>query len=347
MHLDAFDYDLPAHLIAQEPCPQRDGARLLVVPRAGGPLAHQIFRDLPELLRSSDLLVHNDTRVIPARLVGRRERTGGKWEGLFLQERPDGTWELLCQTRGRLSVGETILVEGTSERNELRLRLIEKTATGRWLARSLLEGSALELVSRYGRVPLPPYIRKGQAGEPDRQRYQTIYAQRDGAVAAPTAGLHFTPEVFEALRQRGVERAFVTLHVGAGTFQPVQVEEVSQHRMQSEWAELPAPTVLAIEQCKARGGRVIAVGTTTVRVLESVAATGELRPWAGETDLTITPPYSFRAIDGLITNFHLPRSSLLLLVAAFLGLERMREVYRTAVEREYRFYSYGDAMLIL
>jgi S-adenosylmethionine:tRNA ribosyltransferase-isomerase len=345
MDIDQFDYDLPPHLIAQEPWPQRDGSRLLVVRGGGGPLAHHHFHDLPELLQPGDLLVLNDTRVLQARLVGRRERTGGKWEGLFLQERPDGAWELLCQTRGRLSVGETIIVDDRPE--GLRLRLVEKTPAGRWLARPLTDGTALDLLARHGRVPLPPYIRKGQANEPDRERYQTVYARRDGAVAAPTAGLHFTPQVFEGLRQRGIAWSFVTLHVGAGTFQPVQVEDVSQHRMQREWGELPATTVEAILACKAARGRVIAVGTTSVRVLETVAATGELRSWAGETDLTISPPYSFRAIDALVTNFHLPRSSLLLLVAAFLGLERMREAYRIAVEQEYRFYSYGDAMLIL
>jgi S-adenosylmethionine:tRNA ribosyltransferase-isomerase len=230
----------------------------------------------------------------------------------------------------------------------LRLCLVGKTPGGHWLARPEETGTTLELLTRFGRVPLPPYIRKGRAAEVDRERYQTVYAQHIGAVAAPTAGLHFTPAVFEALRQRGIGWAFVTLHVGPGTFQPVQVEDVEKHQMQSEWCELPKETAEAINACKERGRRVVAVGTTTVRVLETVAGNGMLlEPWAGETGLTIRPPFDFRAVDALVTNFHLPRSSLLLLVAAFTGVDSMREAYRWAVEQGYRFYSYGDAMLIL
>jgi S-adenosylmethionine:tRNA ribosyltransferase-isomerase len=203
-----------------------------------------------------------------------------------------------------------------------------------------------ELLGCYGQVPLPPYIRKGRADPEDHDRYQTVYASQAGAVAAPTAGLHFTPEVFDRLRQRGVGWGFVTLHVGAGTFQPVQVEDVTRHRVHREWCELPAETAAAVAACKARGGRVVAVGTTSVRVLETVAAAGPPRAWSGETDLTIGPPFRFRVVDALVTNFHLPRSSLLLLVGAFTGLESLKESYRTAIAHEYRFYSYGDAMLI-
>jgi S-adenosylmethionine:tRNA ribosyltransferase-isomerase len=342
---------LPPHLIAQEPCAERDQSRLLVLRRGGEVLGHHPFRALPQLLEPGDLLVLNDTRVLPARLIGRRARTEGKWEALFLRALPEGTWELLCQTRGRLIVGETLLVdpsEGEGTQTPLRLCLVGKTPSGRWLAQPEESGSATELLARYGRVPLPPYVRKGRAAARDRERYQTIYADHAGAVAAPTAGLHFTPALFEQLRERGIERAFVTLHVGPGTFQPVQVEDVAEHRMQSEWCELPAATAQAINDCKSRGRRVVAVGTTVVRTLETVTSLGmPWAPWSGDTDLTIRPPFTFRAVDALVTNFHLPRSSLLLLVGAFTGLDSLRAAYRTAVEREYRFYSYGDAMLIL
>ena len=337
IRIDEFDYELPPHLIAQEPCAQRDESRLLVLRRGGEVLRHHTFRDLPHLLGPGDLLVLNDTRVLPARVVGRRARTEGKWEGLYLRDTAEGAWELLCQTRGRLIVGETLLVDppdSEATHPPLRLCLIGKTPAGHWLAQPSEPASAAELLARYGRVPLPLYIRKGRAGERDRERYQTVYARNVGAVAAPTAGLHFTPAVFEALRQRGIEWAFVTLHVGPGTFQPVQVEDVIEHRMQSEWCELPAVTAEAVNACKARGRRVVAVGSTSMRVLESAAQKRQsLAAWSGETDLTIRPPFEFRAVDGLLTNFHLPRSSLLLLVAAFTGLESMRQAYRVAAKQ--------------
>ena len=347
MHLTDLDYDLPPHLIAQEPAPRRDGSRLLVVNRTDGSLADHFFRDLPDLLHPGDLLVLNDTRVLPARLLGQRERTGGKWEGLYLRE-SGGAWELLSQTRGHLTAGETLIVAAPVEgAAPLRLRLEEKLPGGAWRARPEEPGTPAELLGRCGHVPLPPYIRKGRGNDADRERYQTVYAGRPGAVAAPTAGLHFTDEVFARLEQRGISRAFVTLHVGAGTFRPVQTESVAQHRSDPEWCELPPATADAVNSCRANGGRVVAVGSTSVRVLETVAATGAIRTWAGETTLTICPPYAYRAVDALVTNFHLPRSSLLLLVAAFMGLEPMMEAYRHAIERGYRFYSYGDAMLIV
>jgi S-adenosylmethionine:tRNA ribosyltransferase-isomerase len=337
-----FDYELPSHLIAQHPCEPRDQSRLLVVNRRFRTLAHRIFADLPDLLNPGDLLILNDTRVLPARLRGRRERTGGKWEGLFLRTLPDGSWEILCQTRGTLSAGEAIALESGAS-----LRLLEKMPEGHWRVRSEDGAAATELLERCGHVPLPHYIRKGQDLPEDRQRYQTVYARQSGAVAAPTAGLHFTRELFSRLEKRGIGTAFVTLHVGLGTFQPIQSEEYQQHRMHREWAELPAATVASIAACKSRDGRVVAVGTTTVRVLETVAASGGLRPWSGETELYIYPPYEFRAVDALLTNFHLPRSTLLLLVGAFTGVDLLREAYTTAIADSYRFYSYGDAMLIL
>ena len=355
MHLSDFDYDLPEHLIAQEPAARRDASRLLVLRRpsegTAAPIAHHLFADLPGLLAPGDLLVLNDTRVIAARLVGKRARTGGKWEALFVREQPDGTWELLCQTRGRLLVGETLLVDSPGTPDELRLVLVGKTPAGRWLVRTNPSGPAPALLARHGQVPIPPYIRKGRPDHDDVQRYQTIFARQDGAVAAPTAGLHFTPEVFAALAERGIEHAFVTLHVGPGTFEPVKVEDVTQHRVEPEWGELPEATVSAIAACKARGGRVVAVGTTTVRVLESAMQNTKCKvqnaKWAGLCDLTICPPFEFHVVDGLVTNFLLPRASLLLLVAAFAGLDTVRAAYAEAVAREYRFYSYGDAMLIL
>jgi S-adenosylmethionine:tRNA ribosyltransferase-isomerase len=373
MHdLAQYDFDLPPERIAQEPASIRDASRLLVLRRAPAAdepaLEHRAFRDLPDFLRPGDLLVLNDTRVVPARLVGRRARTDGRWEGLFLREQ-EGTWELMCQTRGRLMVGETLLVdppEGPATNSGdpgLRLVLVSKTPAGRWRAKPAEAHSgrsALELLARYGQVPLPPYIRKGRANEADRERYQTIFADRPGAVAAPTAGLHFTPPLFQALEAKGVERALVTLHVGPGTFQPIQTEDVRQHRVEPEWGELSAATAGAINATRARGGRVVAVGTTSVRVLETAAQGVRLGPhderagdgegvsaWSGPTDLTVCPPFSFRLVDALVTNFHLPRSSLLLLVSAFAGRERVIETYRIAVEQGYRFYSYGDAMLIL
>jgi S-adenosylmethionine:tRNA ribosyltransferase-isomerase len=345
MNISEIDYYLPEHLIAQAPAARRDQSRLLVLRRGTGTLAHHLFADLPELLAPGDLLVLNDTRVVAARLVGRRARTEGKWEGLFVRAAPDGAWELLVTTRGTLLVGETLQVDSASD-IPLRLTLLRKTPAGRWMARPSEAGPFAAVLARHGQVPIPPYIRKGRAGPEDDERYQTIFARQEGAVAAPTAGLHFTPELFARLKQRGIELAFVTLHVGPGTFQPVKVDDVTEHRVEPEWAELPAATVAAITACKARRSRVVAVGTTSVRVLETAARQGP-GAFAGFSDLTICPPFDFRVVDALLTNFHLPRSSLLLLVAAFAGLEPIRAAYREAIDLSYRFYSYGDAMLIL
>jgi S-adenosylmethionine:tRNA ribosyltransferase-isomerase len=347
MRFDFLDYNLPPHLIAQHPCAERDQSRLLVARRSDQSLSHHVFYELPELLIPGDLLVLNDTSVIPARLLGRRAKTGGKWEGLFLSAHADGTWELLCQTRGRLMLGESIEVDP----GPLRLELVGRRQ-GHWLARPSESGSPIELLGRHGHVPLPPYIRKGRSTQTDRERYQTVYARRAGSVAAPTAGLHFTPSLLGQLEQRGIQRSTVTLHVGLGTFQPIQVDDLRQHRMHHEWGELPLATAAAIRACKASGGRVLAVGTTCVRLLETAAHASEdpsiagIGPWSGVTELFIYPPYAFRVVDALLTNFHLPRSTLLLLVAAFAGVDLTSFAYKTAVEKEYRFFSYGDAMLI-
>jgi S-adenosylmethionine:tRNA ribosyltransferase-isomerase len=338
-----FDYELPAHLIAQEPADPRDHARLLVLQRYDGSINHRRFYDLPELLSSGDLLILNDTRVLPARLIGKRAATCGKWEGLFLRLLADGIWEMLCQTGGKPRPGEQIHIEP----GPLALELVARLPEGRWQVRPLTDGSPVDLLERFGRMPLPPYIRKGVAHGGDRTRYQTVFAREPGAVAAPTAGLHFTPRLFEQLRQRGVGWEFVTLHIGLGTFRPIDGEDYTQHPMHAEWGNLPEATAAAIRACNQRGGRVVAVGTTVVRILETAARLGPLSAWSGETDLFIHPPFDFRVVDGLVTNFHLPRTTLLLLAAAFASVEILREAYQVAVNESYRFYSYGDAMLIL
>ncbi len=345
MHGDFFEYHLPPDLIAQEPCSVRDKSRLLVVRRSTQSIEHRIFEDLPELLNPGDLLVLNDTRVVPARLVGRRARTGGRWEGLFLRDLPDRSWLILSKSRGKLTPGEEIQVEP----GPLRLHLLEKTPDGHWLVRPEVgdASSTFDLLERYGQVPLPPYIRKRQALPADRERYQTVYARQAGAVAAPTAGFHFTPQVFERLLERGIDRTFVTLHVGLGTFQPIQGEDVTKHVMHREWGELSTEAADAIIRCKARGGKAVAVGTTSARLLETVAASGGVRPWQGETSLYIFPPFEFHAVNALLTNFHLPRTTLLLLVSAFGGIDLMRQAYEMAIQERYRFFSYGDAMMIL
>jgi S-adenosylmethionine:tRNA ribosyltransferase-isomerase len=337
-----FDYELPDHLIAQYPAQRRDESRLMVLRRRTGSIEHHIFRELPQLLDLGDLLVMNNTRVLPARLYGRRQRTGGRWEGLFLGE-SEGKWKLACQTRGTLQPDEIIDVEPPG----LFLRLIKKTEEGHWLALPNCSEPAPVVLEQYGSTPLPPYIRRGRAEACDTERYQTVYASQPGAIAAPTAGLHFTSSVFEALETRGIERTFLTLHVGAGTFEPIRTADFREHVMHAEYGELPVTAADAIQRCRQRNGRVVAVGTTSVRVLETVAATGGIRPWQGETRLYIYPPYEFRAIDALITNFHLPRSTLLLLVGAFAGPELLRTAYEAAIAEKYHFYSYGDAMLIL
>ncbi len=334
-----FDYHLPEHLIAQHPAGWRDESRLLVVRRDSGTLEHRTFRDLPDLLSPGDLLVLNDTKVLPARVVGRREATGGKWEGLFLAE-SGGLWEMLAQTRGYPEVG-TVFVTDTG----LRLTLRGRTADRHWLMEPDPKGTPAELLGRFGHIPLPPYIRKGRDEAPDRERYQTVYAEHAGSVAAPTAGLHFTPELLERLAARGIGTARVTLHVGLGTFASVKASDPSKHSIHREWCEVTQPTVDAILAAKSRGSRVVAVGTTTTRTLESAARPDGLRPFSGETGLYILPPFEFRVVDALVTNFHLPRTTLLLLVGAFAGSELLRAAYAEAVAREYRFYSYGDAML--
>ncbi len=337
-----FDYNLPEHLIAQHPIARRDESRLLIVRCGTALLEHRTFRDLPDLLARGDLLVLNDTKVLPARVVGRREATGGKWEGLFLGQTADGLWEMLAQTRGYPEVGTTFIAD-----TGLRLTLRGRTDDRHWLMQPELAGSPLELLSCYGHIPLPPYIRKGLAADGDEERYQTVYAARAGSVAAPTAGLHFTPELFDRLGAKGIETAKVTLHVGLGTFAPVKVDDPAKHLIHREWCEVTQATIDAIHAAKARGNRVVAVGTTTTRTLESAARSDGLKPFSGETGLYIRPPFEFQVLDALVTNFHLPRTTLLLLVGAFAGGDLLRTAYTEAIASGYRFYSYGDAMLVL
>ena len=351
MKLSDFDYHLPESLIAQAPVEPRDSARLLHHDIGRDATAHRSVRDLPELLAPGDLLVVNDTKVRRARLVGRRA-SGGAVEMLLAELRPDLRWRALVRPAAKLREGERVELE------EGRLLAVigERGTEGGERAVSLLdpatgERASEELVESVGRAPLPPYIRRprgaDEALERDRSSYQTVFARELGAVAAPTAGLHFTPQLLERLAQRGVERTCVTLHVGEGTFKGVSTEDISQHVMHSERYELLQATVDAIERCRARGGRVVAVGTTSVRVLEScAAATGRLVAGHGETRLFLVPGAPFHVVDALMTNFHLPKSTLVMLVSAFVGRERTLRLYAEAVEQRYRFFSYGDAMLL-
>jgi S-adenosylmethionine:tRNA ribosyltransferase-isomerase len=336
MRTDEFTFDLPEHLIAQYPPKQRGASRLLDL--SGGGCAHRQFADLPGLLREHDLLVLNDTRVLKARLSGRKA-TGGSVE--VMVERVLNEHEVLAQMRASKSPrpGGKLLLAGA----------LDVTVLGRagefFHLRFEDQRDVSSLLEQYGQLPLPPYITHLADAE-DATRYQTVFARKPGAVAAPTAGLHFDEAMLDRLRAQGVRTAYVTLHVGAGTFQPVRAERVAEHIMHSERYEIPQATLEAVREAKARGGRVISVGTTSLRALESAAQSGELRAGGGETNIFITPGYRFRVVDALLTNFHLPKSTLLMLVCAFGGMERMLAAYRAAVAHEYRFFSYGDAMLI-
>jgi S-adenosylmethionine:tRNA ribosyltransferase-isomerase len=345
--LAKYDYELPRHLIAQSPLPHRADARLLVVHRASNSLVHKHIRDLPETLGANDCLVMNDTRVVPARLVGFRTRTGGRWEGLFLEATAEGLWRVMSKTRGKLVPGESVTLLNAQGKEDIRLDLGVQEPEGVWVVRPKSDEDTFRLLDRVGRVPLPPYIRKGEMVESDRKSYQTVYARVPGAVAAPTAGLHFTERLLDKIQQRGTTLSTLTLHVGLGTFRPIETDSLADHPMHAEWGEIGQATVEQILSCRGRGGRVVAVGSTSMRVLETAAAGGTLEPFTGRTDLFIRPPYQFQAVDALLTNFHLPRTTLLVLVRTFGGDDLVRRAYEEAVAEEYRFYSYGDAMLIL
>lgn len=337
-----FSFDLPEELIAQEPCTPRDAARLLCLERESGAMRHRVFHDLPQLLRPGDLLVTNNSKVLPARLMGHKQGGGAVCELLLLRQVRGDVWECLARPGKRLHTGTQIVFgDGT-----LTAVIRETLADGNKYAELFYDTPTLyEKLEAFGKMPLPPYIRK-QLEDPSQ--YQTVYARELGSAAAPTAGLHFTPELMQALRAGGVDFAEVTLHVGLGTFRPVKEEDILDHKMHSEWYSISAETAARIRQTKEAGGRVIAVGTTSCRTLEAAAAKhGAVCACSGETDIFIYPGYAFRAIDGLITNFHLPESTLIMLVAAFCGYENTMRAYREAVAQRYRFFSFGDAMLIL
>lgn len=350
-----FDYQLPPALIAQEPAPERDASRLLVIRRQPiaerrepiakshrpAPTTHHVFSDLPAFVRPGDVVVVNDSRVIPARLIAQRSG-GGAAEVLLVTREPDGTWRALVRPGGRIRAGSVLRLEGDD-----RIEVVERLDTGERRVRLVGAGGDEGVLGRRGRVPLPPYIHRDPTPL-DAVRYQTVYADAPGSVAAPTAGLHFTPALLAAIEARGARVARVTLHVGPGTFRPVSVEDPAHHRLDAEAYTIPAAAAEAIRAARARGGAVWAVGTTVTRTLETCAEQGgTVQNGAGWTSLFIRPGHTFRVVDHLVTNFHLPRSTLLMLVAAFAGRETVLEAYREAVARRYRFYSYGDAMAIL
>lgn len=352
MKLSDFDFELPESLIAQRPLAERDASRLLVMPKTAGAISHRLFRELPSLVEEGDLLVFNDARVIPARLVGKKAETGGRVELLLTEptspatDEPGERWRCLWHASKRLKQGQVIefghalsgVVVGVNDDGTLEVRL------------SLTGDALLNALWEQGEMPLPPYIRHDSvaaANDPHATRYQTIFAKKPGASAAPTAGLHFTPETLMALKEKGVELATVTLYVGPGTFLPVRTENIEEHQMHSERFDVPQETVDAVERTKARGGRVISVGTTSLRALEAAAEGGALRAGPGATELFLVPGSSFHVVDGLLTNFHLPKSTLLMLVSALVGRQRLLDAYACAVEEKYRFFSYGDAMLVI
>ncbi len=337
MSLHEFDYELPSDLIAQRPAAERDASRMMVVSRGDGALTHRTFRDLPTILRSGDVLVFNDTRVLHARMRTRREESGGRVELLLLRPTGAGEWEAMAQPARRLVPGETLRLDSGAA-----VTFMDRTEQG--TVRITVPPDVESDLSAHAELPLPPYIREFQ-GNPDR--YQTVYARVDGSVAAPTAGLHFTPELLESLQRMGVLIRYITLHVGAGTFRPVRTERLDEHVMHAERYLVPAQLLNELRTIQQNGGRVIAVGTTSARSLEAVAAQPECAGRWAETDLYIRPGYEWQMVDGLITNFHLPRSTLLMLVASLLPSNDWRTMYDEAVHRGYRFYSFGDAMLII
>jgi S-adenosylmethionine:tRNA ribosyltransferase-isomerase len=339
MKLEDFDYEIPDACIAQEPLEARDASRLLVVDRATGGRTHRVFRELPSLLRAGDLLVVNDTRVLPVRLIGRKADTGGRVEFLLVHRlgaEGQHTWRCIGQASKPIREGMLLLF------GDVRAEVVASRGEGMYDVR--FPACDEDALAQVGRVPLPSYIRREPSAQ-DGERYQTVYARVPGSAAAPTAGLHFTQQILEELEGQGIRRASVTLHVGPGTFLPIR-GEIGDHRMHEERYEVPSSTAEAIAETRARGGRVVAVGTTSLRALESCAAGGSVRAGEGTTNLFVFPGFRFNVVDALLTNFHLPQSTLLLLVCAFGGTDRVLAAYREAVERRYRFYSYGDAMLV-
>ena len=342
MDVKDFYYDLPEELIAQDPLEKRSNSRLMILDKKSGDVTHRHFYDIKEYLRPGDCLVINNTRVIPARLYGEREETGGKVEILLLKRKSDDVWETLVKPGKKARIGTRLTFGG----GLLKGQVIDIVDEGNRLIRFSYEGIFEEILDQLGQMPLPPYITHELK---DKNRYQTVYAKYDGSAAAPTAGLHFDEPLLEKLRAKGVEMAFVTLHVGAGTFQPVRVDTIEDHIMHSEYAEVPQDVVDAVLAAKARGNRVIAVGTTSVRSLESAAQAAKndlIEPFFDDTQIFIYPGFQYKVVDALVTNFHLPESTLIMLVSAFAGYQHTMNAYKAAVEEKYRFFSYGDAMFI-
>jgi len=349
VRVDAFDFDLPAELIAQIPPVERGTSRLLRLGRQDGAITHHAFADLPALLEPGDVLVVNDTRVFPARLIGQRLPGGGAAECFLVRPADEpGSWVALVHPGQRLKPGSRMRFE--RDGHVVEAEVVSQHFHGRRVVRLWTpDGSSVhDAIHAVGHIPLPPYVKRDDTAA-DRERYQTVYARVEGSIAAPTAGLHFTPALFDALSARGVERATVTLHVGYGTFQPVRVEQVEEHQMEAEGFDIPPATAALLTRALREGRRIVAVGTTTTRTLESLVRSkdGAVQAQSGETALFIRPGQEFKVVSGLVTNFHLPRSSLLMLVSALAGREQVLAAYREAIEQRYRFYSYGDAMLVL
>jgi S-adenosylmethionine:tRNA ribosyltransferase-isomerase len=346
MRTDDLDFDLPLELIAQDPLAERTGSRLLHYGRVNRSIHHRAFAELPSLLRPGDLLVLNNTKVLPARFA-LRKTSGGMIEGLFLEEVGPGEWRVLLRNLGRGASGKTLVF---AHDDAITASVVSESGGGEYVIRINPPGPAAEVLARVGRMPLPPYIRREKVQDArdaaDLARYQTVYATTPGAVAAPTAGLHFTPELFAHLDLRGIECAFVTLHVGMGTFKPVSSETLDAHAMHRESYEISVDAAAALNRAKRDGRRIIAVGTTSARVLESQPAGEPFKPKRDDTAIFIYPPYRWRHVDALITNFHLPRSTLIALVAALTGLDEQRRIYAEAIAQRYRFFSYGDAMFV-
>jgi S-adenosylmethionine:tRNA ribosyltransferase-isomerase len=345
MRVSDFDYDLPAELIAQHPLSERDASRMLIVDRATQTWRDSAFASLPDFLHANDVVVLNNTQVFPARLLGERSPSGGAVELLLLREIEPNVWSALARPARRLRTGTQITFRETA----LHAEVIESLADGVRVLRFESEKPLNAIIDEIGQAPLPPYIkREGEQSRSDRERYQTVYAKERGAIAAPTAGLHFTPGVLQEIEARGVRIAEITLHVGYGTFEPVRAQVISEHRVAPEWLSIGDEAAQVINRARAAGGRIIAVGTTTARALESSVRTdGQIESRSGFADLTIVPGYRFRAVEAQLTNFHLPRSSLLMLVSAFAGRGLIIAAYEYAVRQRYRFYSFGDCMLIL
>lgn len=349
MLISEFDYELPEELIAQEPLAERSASRMLVVNRAAGRWCDEQFKNFPAFLQKGDVLVLNNTKVFPARLIGNRENFTGKIEIFLVREIEKNIWETLARPARRIKTG-TNLIFGAGQ---LRAKVLEKTEEGKVTVEFESDGDFYDILESIGQTPLPPYIRRAKEGnenisDQDRRRYQTVFARERGAIAAPTAGLHFTPEILDQIRQSGAETAEITLHVGYGTFEPVRVENLSEHRVAPETSIISQETAEIVNRAKAESRRVVAIGTTTTRALESAAdENGKITAGARAANLTITPGYKFRAIDALLTNFHLPQSSLLVLVSTFAGHDLTMSAYKHAVAEKYRFYSYGDCMFII